>query len=127
MNIQNEIKNIIDKAVKQAIDELAIKEQIRSLIADSITKEEIVKKTDSLIDSYFRSAMNKQSVEEYVKNKMEELVKAEISREISRVVGSWNWSGETRVKDALNDQLKRELAKSFDISITIKPIQNIKE
>lgn len=121
MDIQYEIKNIIDKAVKQAIDELAIKEQIRSFIAKAITKEEIVKKTDSLIDSYFRSAMNKQSVEEYIKNKMEELVKAEISREISRVVGSYSWSGESKVKDALNSQLRMELDKSFDFSITVKP------
>ena len=121
MNIQAEIKNIIDKAVKQAIDELAIKEQIRNFIAGATTKEEIVKKTDTLIDSYFRSAMNKQSVEEYVKNKMEELVKAEISREISKVVGSWNWNGETRIKDALNCQLRTALDKSFDFSITINP------
>lgn len=122
MNIQTEIKNIIEKAVHQAIDELAIKQTIREHVASAISKEEIVSKTDNLIDSYFRSAMNSQSVEMYIQKRIESLVSDAVKKEIEKVIGRYgSWSGNERIKEHFERELRAELSRSYDLSVSIKP------
>lgn len=121
MNIQTEIKNIIEKAVKQAIDELAIKEQIRDFIASAVTKEEISKRTDALIDSYFRSAMNQQSVEIYIQQKMHRLVDDKVQEAVSKIIdGTNSWRGRELLRADIERKVQEELRKSYDITVSIK-------
>lgn len=125
MDFSKEIKTMIEKAVKQAIDDLAIKEQIRDYISSAITKKEIVNKTDSLIDSYFRSAMNCINVEQYIKGEIDKLVTTAVKKEIDDVTRSCysGWNGRERIKQALDMALKREFDGKYKVGISIEQIE----
>ena len=125
MDFSKEIKTMIEKAVKQAINDLAIKEQIRNYISSAITKDEIVNKTDSLIDSYFRSAMNCIDVEKYIKGEIDKLVANAIEKEIDYVTRSCysGWNGRERIKQALDIALRRDFDEKYKVAINIEQIE----
>lgn len=125
MNLENQINVMVKKAILDEIDNLAIKAVVREHIENAISKNEVVQKLDKIIDGYFRSAMNKQDVELFIRNKMNVMVEREVRNQIDKIIGSYSrWEGSATVKNALETEIKRQFANGFSVSVDIQRKEN---
>ncbi len=121
MNLENQINIMVKKAILDEIDNLAIKAVVREHIENAISKNEIVQKLDKIIDSYFRSAMNNQDVELFIRNKMNYMAETEIRKQIDKIIGSYSrWEGSATVKNALELEIKRQFLNGFNVSVDVQ-------
>ena len=121
MNFEQEIKVLLRKTIMDEIDALAVKATLRDYVETVVTKEDISERVNRIIDSYFRSAMSKMSVEEYIKRKIDNLVETAVKKEVDKIIKPSYWGASDRMKRILEDQVDREIRKGFDVSVEIKP------
>lgn len=121
MNLENQINVMVKKAILDEIDNLAIKAVVREHIENAISKNEVVQRLDKIIDGYFRSAINKQNVELFIKDKMNTMVEREVRTQIDKIIGSYSrWEGSATVKDALTTEIKRQFSNGFNVSVDVQ-------
>ena len=122
MNVEQEIKHIIRKTIMDEIDNLAIKSVIREYVENAIAKDEVVAKIDSIIDSYFRSALGEQNVTAYVRSKMNAVVAERCKKECDAIMGRYShWNGSKAVEDAIIGHIRSTVQQGFNVSVSVTP------
>lgn len=123
MNFEQEIRTLARRAIMEEINNLGIKALLREQIVDAgFTHDMIRAMIRGVIDSFCRSALNTNDVEEYVRAAIDNRVNQAADNEITKILGRYSsFSGSKAVEDALLAAMRQKTRDGYSVSVTITP------
>ena len=120
MNIEEEVRKIVRRAIMEEVNSLCIRAAIREEIeASGITKGKVNEMVKDTVDSYVRSVNVSQIAEEYI----EKLIKQTVRETVNKYLVGVPYSNKPR--ELLEEKIKKELFKewydNYSLSVKVEP------
>lgn len=120
LNIEAMVKNEVEKAVMQSIEDLGIKAIMREKIVDAgITKDDVREMISECVDSYVRSV----NIEFLVRNQVSSIIEKKVRDYVKEMFdsGSYDYRPNSVMRKTIEDEVRKALYENFSFSFNIEP------
>lgn len=125
MNIEEEVRKMVRRAIMEEVNGLCIRAAIRQEIeASGITKGKVNEMVKDAVDSYVRSVNVSKTAEEYT----ETLVKQTVKETVKKYLNGEPYGHFNKPRELLKEKIKKELFNewynNYSLSVKVEPREN---